>query len=145
MQILLLCGISGAAAAVTSLVKEPFGSGWTNGTKYFTYGRYMPAIRYDATESPNYVLRLQNDAPARMMQPVRLYTPAALLNNSAVEYLAPLPTTYGIDASFSQAQWMGGGYAGDGQCTGGHPLGEPVELQVAKLECGAATATISHL
>lgn len=113
MRWLMLGCLLVTAMAGTVFVREPFSVGWTNGTRYFTFGKYKPAIAYNSVETPQYVLRLQNDAP--MMQVHRQYSPSQLLNSSGIEFVSPQPLAYGLDVSFSQAQWGGGGWAGDGE------------------------------
>lgn len=107
---LQLCFV--AAAAVTGFVREPFTLGWTNGTQYFVSGAFLPSLVFTSSETPQYALRLQNDAP--ITQPSRPFAAKFFLNNSVIEYVKPQPMAYGLDVTFSQAQWMGGAYAGDG-------------------------------
>lgn len=61
----------------------------------------MPTMCYDANETPQYVLRLQSDEPRFTPGSLTFYsiTSDMLFNNSAVEYLIPHLTTYGLDVN----------------------------------------------
>lgn len=89
-----------SAESSTAFLNESFGAGWTVSTTpggFLTLGNFIPIANFDAVETPQNVLRVQNDATARF---------------SGIEYQLPQPSAYGIDVYFTQSQWGGTGADG---------------------------------
>jgi hypothetical protein len=88
-----------SVSASTQIFYEPFTQGWTAGTTWSlaTGANYTAQIWTEATQTPQYALRLTSSGTSR---------------SGGLIYNRPIPTSSGLDVSFTFSMWGGTGADG---------------------------------
>lgn len=80
--ILAIQALVHAVSQGTLFLDEPFGSGWSKGTTFLTFGTYNPRANNEYDQIPEDVLRLTDVVGG---------------HKAAIEYLVDQPVSSGID------------------------------------------------
>ncbi len=84
-------------SATTQIFYEPFTQGWTAGSTWSlaTGANYTAQIWPESSQTPQYALRLTSTATSR---------------SGGLIYNRPIPTSSGLDVSFTFSMWGGTGW-----------------------------------
>jgi uncharacterized repeat protein (TIGR02543 family) len=95
----LLSTEKSSVSAATAIFYEPFTQGWTAGSTWSlaTGANYTAQIWTEAAQTPQYALRLTSTATSR---------------SGGLIYNRPIPTSSGLDVSFTFSMWGGTGADG---------------------------------
>jgi uncharacterized repeat protein (TIGR02543 family)/LPXTG-motif cell wall-anchored protein len=95
----LLSTEKSSVSAATAIFYEPFTQGWTAGTTWSlaTGANYTAQIWEEPTQTPRFALRLTSTATSR---------------SGGLIYNRPIPTSSGLDVSFTFSMWGGTGADG---------------------------------
>jgi hypothetical protein len=99
MMFTLLSTEKSSVSAATAIFYEPFTQGWTAGSTWSlaTGANYTAQIWTESSQTPQYALRLTSTATSR---------------SGGLIYNRPIPTSSGLDVSFTFSMWGGTGADG---------------------------------